>query len=565
MALDFILSPVPWDTIAEDMYDNIPAGRFYLQSITMAPRSEFKTEFLLATDNLTATVDIFINNELMLRHRPISPIDRVKLPLVHAPGTNSILVTNNIDAPVHLSIASTHLAKYMFVYATQIYEFSGALNERFLNLIRSPWASFIAEYQMPWQRELPEVRSWRSMAVKFIANCIYNESGRQGGVTDLVTGFCQSTPVITAPVNTELWQPDLYQPQTAAHDESGFDMHIWLPNLCLNQWLAFITITDHVDFYRIRRMNEQVVTIQETGEEIFEQHRFGSVDLAVGATIDNLGPGCDVLGLIEFLGCMDRIDVSGDTIVLSSFVTCAWASPFDEQVESPGIGTEFFDAGAVFDTGTHIQPDETNEITTVDAISVPTAATLATEIKADFNAHDLDAVPLWHHTTGGSWQITAAIPFDTPSTITFALDAQAQYTAHINDALMHIPIDDLHPLVPVVVIDLPTSLLLINDLKVKFNLHVVTGHFDSVYDVDLLSDWWVGVNTTKRFDFGSCLDSFTTVVQIPKDASCCETGPDAIVLSTLALDASAVSLLTPPNPVFGGDDPGLLINPYFNP
>ncbi|KKK53369.1 hypothetical protein LCGC14_3095460, partial [marine sediment metagenome] len=46
MALDFILSPVPWDTIFEDIVDEIPAGQFYLQSAEMAPRSVLPTEFI---------------------------------------------------------------------------------------------------------------------------------------------------------------------------------------------------------------------------------------------------------------------------------------------------------------------------------------------------------------------------------------------------------------------------------------------------------------------------------------------------------------------------------------
>jgi len=563
VALDFILSPVPWDSIFEDMQDAIPAGQFYLQSAQMTPRTNLSTEFLLATDSLDATVDIYVNNKLVLRHRPRAQLDRVKIPLLHPPAINFILVTNRIDPPVHLSIAATHIAKYMYVYAKSLYEMAGYQNEKFLNLIRSPWASFIAEYQMPWQRELPEVRSWRSMAVKFIANCLYNESGLQGGVTDLVTGFSQSTPVITAPVNPELWQPDLYQPQTSGHDDLGYDMHIWLPNLCLNHWLAFITIMNNVDFYTIRRMSEQVVTIQYTGEEKYEQHRFGSIDV-IGNRTDNLGPGCDVLSLIEFLGCMDRIDVAGTVSITNSFVLCAWASPFDEQVESPGIGGEFFDAGGVFDTGTHIQPDETNAVLTADAVGLATAIPLATEILADFNAHDADPTPTWHYVIGGSHQITAPIPFDVASLVAFAQDAQQQYTNHVNDAAMHVPTDDLHPLAAVTVVDVPTSLSLLNNLKAQFNLHTVTGHFDSVYDVDLLTDYWVGTSTTKRFDYGNCLDSYTPIVQIPAEASCCEMGPDVILLSTLALEESALSLVTPPNPLFGGDDPGLLENPYFD-
>lgn len=441
MALDFLVSPIPWDYIYQGMLDEVPPGNFYLQAEETVPRSILPTEFILSTDS-NDTVEIRINNKLVLTHIPRSRLDRVSIQLFDPPDVNLIQVTNGVDLPVNLAIASTHIAKYMFVFSKELYEFSGFTVEKFFNLLRSPWAAFIAEYQLPWQRALPDVRSWRSMSVKMEALTLFQEQATRGGIPDLVTGFCQSTPVIMKPVNPETWQPDLYQPQSAAHDVTGFDFHVWLPNICFNQWLAFISLANNVDYYQMRSVTEEAVMLQiDKPQQIYEQHLFGQPDLAGGGRMDNLGPGCSILGLIDFLGCMDGIEVAGETLLFSDFALCFWASPFDLQVEPPGIGGQFFDSDTDFD--------------------------------GDF------------------------------------------------------------------------------------------GPLDGTYDVDLLTNFWVGTSTTKRFDFGICLDSYTTLARDPDEFSCCEDGPDASVFSTMAIDEDTTSAVTPINPLFGGDDPGLLGNPYF--
>lgn len=442
MALDFLLSPIPWDYIYQGMLDEIPPGNFYMQAQEMAPRSHLPTEFILFTDS-SDPVQIRINNQLVRTHIPRSRLDRIKIQLLEPPAINYISVTNGIDAPVNLAVSVTHIAKYMYVLSKELYEYAGFTTEKFFNLIKSPWASFLVEYQLPWQRALPDVRSWRNMAVKMEALALYQQQASRGGVKDFVTGFCQSTPVINAPVNPEIWQPDLYQPQTAAHDVTGFDFHVWLPNLCFNQWLAFITLTNNLsEYYQLRSLTEEAAILQiEKPQEIYEQHLFGHPDLAGGHSMDNMGAGCSLLGLIDALGCMDGIEVAGITNFFSEFALCFWASPFDAQVEPPGIGGKFFDSG--------------------------------------------------------------------------------------------------------------------DDLDGDF------GPFDGIYDVDLLTNFWVGSSTSKRFDYGTCLDSFTTLAQDPNETSCCEEGPDVTLFTTMAIEEATTSAVTPPNILFGGGDPGLLVNPYF--
>ncbi len=89
------------------------------------------------------------------------------------------------------------------------------------------------------------------------------------------------------------------------------------------------------------------------------------------------------------------------------------------------------------------------------------------------------------------------------------------------------------------------------------------GNFDSLYDLDPFTDYWIGTNTAKSFDFGSCLDTYSAEVTHKENTDCCQEGPDVLLFTTTSIESSVVSPVVPNNPLFGGDSPGLLYNPYF--
>jgi hypothetical protein len=427
--LELLPIPTPYDDIFEGMIDEIPAGAFYLKASETRPLSILPTKFFISTDS-TLPVRIYNGTNLIRTHIPKGQIDVVDIPLGGPPGLNFLRAENGVDEPSRLIVVATHMAKHLWVYSAEIYEFAGYIVEKYNDLIHSVWSSFLVEYQMPWQDELPDVRSMRTLAVKGIAKCLYQEWGRQGGIEDLVAGFCSTTPVIAAPVNPRLWQPDLYQPQTSGQDITGFKIHVWLPNICLTQWAAFVRLMNNRTDYQFKEVNENKVTLQYGTTELYEQHLF-----------NNVGEECSVRGLLDFIGCMDNIVVAGLAFILSRIALCAWATPFDMIVEPPGIGGSFFDSGLDFD--------------------------------GDF------------------------------------------------------------------------------------------GDFDSIYDLDSFTDYWVGTSTVKHFDFGSCFDTYSVYVEKPENTDCCQEGPDTVLFTTVKTTSEVVSPVTPNNPVFGGDDPGLLYNPYL--
>ncbi len=429
----------PWTYITTGMASDIPDGSFYLTAEENVPRTSKPTEFTLITDNLDP-VEILINNVSMGTVNPKNTYQPVYLQLFDPPTANLVTARNGVDEPVYLRVAATYMTSMMEMYAREEYEYAARVAEKYFYLLRSPWASFIAESILPWRgTALPDVRSLRLMSVKMIANTLFNNSGTEGGVTDLVSGFTSTTPYWKSAKNPQEWQPDLYQPVPSSDDTSGFECHVWVPNLCLARWLTFLKLVDNVrEYYDFSKVTENAITVVAEGTDVdagtgvFEQHLF-----------NNLGAGCTASKLIEALGCLDNIVVAVSMELTSDIVICAYANPFDTLVLAPGIGGNYFDSGVAFDGG--------------------------------------------------------------------------------------------------------------------------FGPFDSSYDIDQLTDFWIGTTTKKAFDYGKCLDSSpNTASVLPENANCCMEGPDTVNFNTMALDESTTSIATPNHPLFGGDDPGLLANPYFS-
>lgn len=427
--LDFYPAENLHDFIRDGMTDVIPAGSFYLQDVIMVPRSIEGSEFVLETDN-SFKVDIYINDRLHKTHIPKSQRDIIRLTLPAPPAVSHITVTNGADANVDFTCVATYLTTILDAAAAQMYDVAGRTNDKYFDLLTSPWSSFIVDWLLPWKKELSDVRSLRSMAVKTAANVLFGESATQGGVPDMVSVFTNTTPVVVEARNPALWQPELYQPYTSADDRLSWDFHIWLPNLCLRRWLAFIKYIQNTGKYSFIRFDENTVLIRQTGTEFYQQHRF-----------DNTGPGCSMRGVLDAISCMDRLTFAGSMELTTEPSFCFWAHPFDMQVDLPGIGGKFFDSSKLFD---------------------------------------------------GEWV-----------------------------------------------------------------------EFDSLYDIDLLTNYWLGTSTSKRLDGGGCFDLATDDVLLPENQECCYEGPDTKVLTTVRVDDTVTSTVTPVHPLYGGSDPGLIPNPYF--
>ena len=72
-----------------------------------------------------------------------------------------------------------------------------------------------------------------------------------------------------------------------------------------------------------------------------------------------------------------------------------------------------------------------------------------------------------------------------------------------------------------------------------------------------------GTSTSTMLDGGGCLDVYTDQALLAKDQECCHDGPATKILSTVRLEPSIEALVKPNHPIYGGDTPGILPDPYF--
>lgn len=419
----------PWDFVYQNLLDAIPPGKTYFQTLEMVPLSVKAQDFLIYTDH-EEEVSVYLNNRFLTRFSPLSQVTRLRTRLFAPPSSNTFVLVNGIDEPSRLTVGATHQAAHYQMWARELYEFSANLYTKVWSSMQSPWATFFVEYQFPWAKLLPDVPELRILSVKAAANTLYGEFGTNGGVEDIISAFTLNTPAIIRAQNPETYDPDLWQPVRSGDDYAGFKAHTWFADICLNRWVAFVTLLNNVDAYRYGHVSEEVVTFRSVEDLDFDQHLFNTV-----------GGECSVLGLLDYLGCMDSVTASCSLILVSTPTICFWANPLGMEVEVPGIGGGFFDSETDFD--------------------------------GDF------------------------------------------------------------------------------------------GPFDSIYDIDLLTDYWIGTDISNTFDSGGCVDSYNGPVNTPQNASCCTVGAPTTVFDTTSMEVTTTSTYTPIHPVFGGADPGLLSNPFF--
>lgn len=430
--LEFFPRIYPWTFNADDMTGLFPPGRFYTTADERLPRSSKPNAFTLLTDR-NDPVRITVNGALFGTIIPKSELTTVYLNLYDPPTVNFVTADNGIDEPSYTTVATTYMNTMCELAAQESFSYTGRTLQKYYNLLTSRWSSFILEYQLPWRKHLPEIRSMRILAVKSIGMGLFQQPGIQEGVENYVGAFAQSTPVFKESRNPELWQPDVVETVTSGEDIYGFEAHIWVPNLCLTRWIAFSKLFNNLrPYYTVNNFGESTITLAPEGTDIFQQHVFDTLERG----------DCSVRALLQDLGCMDSIFVTCNVALTSEITICAYANPMDQIVEAPGIGGRHFDSGTDFD--------------------------------GDY------------------------------------------------------------------------------------------GPFDNTYDIDLLTDYWIGTNLKKTFDFWKCLDVYPTTAVLPDDANCCLNGPDTVELTTLDCAESVTSTVTPNHPIFGGDAPGLLDNPYFD-
>lgn len=477
------LSPVTssFDALYTSILNSIPAGNQWHIGPVVLPLSADRTPFILeGTEG--DTVEITRNGTLLTR----VVLDRtsVQIDLLLEPGKNFLVARTGGEQWLLLVVAANY-ATVLRGFAQEYFfnvdvDFQDAQNQ-----LNSDLSLRHTEHQIDFQELLPPTRALRALAGKLAVRSLINETGSTRGVDDIVAAASNTTPVVRdTSVHRSLYEPSVYTVYSNAHDFGGHEFHIWVPNLCVGTWAAFVKLMDNLDpsIAELTSVTDEKVSLNFMGRP--ESHLF---DFGANA--------CSMVDLIT-QDCLP-ITVSVRLSVETELAFCAWVYPFDVVVEL-SLGRSRLDS------------------------ALPFSETVLTGSFIDDLLGDVTGRP------GSSYFELSRPPTGIVSVT--AVDPLA-------DALLHADPDPTRrafflPGTRILVLPLGNpgrDVVVRYETSVPFDLGV---SLDSCEDSDPLCDGWYGTPLVDRFDGGSCLDTTIPMTTLFADLDCCFTRPQATLLGS---------------------------------
>tara|TARA_R100001132_G_C3273017_1_gene95043 strand:- start:2043 stop:3524 length:1482 start_codon:yes stop_codon:yes gene_type:complete len=483
MTLRLYPAPTPYDSTYESLLASIPSGRqWHLGPVTL-PLSADRTSFILE-GNEGDVVEVSRNGTLVTR--VVLSSSKQSIDLFLERGKNFLSVRSETDQWLILVVATDFAT--ITKGAAQEYFFNSEINfndaEAQLN---SDLSLRHTEHQIEFQEYLPSTRATRVLAGKLAVRSLINETGSTRGVDDIVTAVSNTTPLVRETVvNRVLYEPSVYTVYSQAHDSGGYEFHVWVPNLCIGTWAAFVKLMDNLDpsIAELTSVSDEKVSLNYLG--LPESHIF---DTEAGL--------CSVIPLLT-TDCLP-ITVSVSLRSLSSFAFCAWRYPFD-VVSELALGRSRLDNFTPFSESVpfgSILDDITGSVTGIPGSSYVTLSRPPRRISSVTSSDPLGASLL--------------SSFFIPGTRTLVLvsgnpgrDITVRY-----------------------------------ETSIPFDIGLA---LDSCEESDPLCDGWYGTPLVNRFDGGSCLDTTVPETSLFEDLECCFDRPQATLLGS---SLATISLSTP--------------------
>jgi len=469
MVLRILPNTQPYEDLYQELLDSIPAGNQWHKGPVILPLSSSEdTPFLLEGDP-GDTVEILINNGLVRTVVLTEPSVQVNLSLF--PGKNFIQVRTNGETFLLLVVA-TNYATLLRGYAEELFYNVDTKFQDAKNQLTSELSLRATEHQIAFQEMLPPTRAMRVLAGKLAVRSLINETGSTRGVDDIVTAASNTTPVVRpTTVDLEFFEPDSRTVYSTAHDEGGFAFHVWIPNICVGSWAAFVKLMDNLEpsIAELTSVSDEVVALNFMGRP--ESHTF---DFETGS--------CSIVSLLT-QDCLPIV-VSVHLTVESEIAFCVWRYPFDVVVEL-ALG--------------RLRLDSMLPLSTV----IPFGALLI-------------------DTTGSETGLVGSAYFDLPGPVERVVSATTvDPLGPTIIAAFRIP-GTRRIVFPAGDPGRPISLRYEGSIPFDSGIPL-----DSAEEADPLTDGWYGLPLVDRFDGGHCLDSTVPDISLFADLECCFDRPQA--------------------------------------
>lgn len=271
-----------------------PKGPFYLLSGVIAPYTLNPTIIRIETDRVGEAIQVNVEQQGSFG----SGVDiRKKVRSYTVVATSSVVTTgiqlgqgiNYITVSVmnrpsdisYLIVSATTITALWEAFARVLYSVSTRIIDEQKRAISSELATRLIEPFISFQNLLPDIQSLKTISIRLAEKGLIHSVGTDHGVTELIKALSLSTPVynIMDKDSFDLF-PALDPWAKSASQFGGKEAHIWLPNIEIASWLAFLSfISNQPDLYEILSISESEVVIRYQGElqrHTFDFNKFGS-------------------------------------------------------------------------------------------------------------------------------------------------------------------------------------------------------------------------------------------------------------------------------------------------
>jgi len=348
MSLSISTIATPYQETYNNLLASILPGTQWLTAPTVVPFNSSYTPFSL-TGNLGDIVEIYINNKLQTKITMDNVVKQVDLKLNL--GANYIWVRSSTETFLAL-VAATYYAIYIDAWASDFYYYTKIRVDDASLQLSSLFSLRMVEHQIAFQDLLPPIKTLRLLTGKMSTRSLINETCSTRGVIDIATSISNSTPVVVPTrVNLEKFEPASYGLYTNSQDANGYEFDLWIPNLCVTSYVAFLTLINNLDdsIAKLVSVSDSKIVLDWCG--VREEHIF-NFETNRCSMFNNLVNEQDCFSALNIWisNILDEVDIA----------FCAYSYPLDIEIEIP-LNSGTLDSGNTFEgTGILDSHDETD-------------------------------------------------------------------------------------------------------------------------------------------------------------------------------------------------------------
>jgi hypothetical protein len=364
--LDIYLQESVYAPIIESMITSdpwgAPQGPFYLLNGNVTPKVPRATSFIIETDQVGSVVRVDIakvnpaaigvdprSNPQTYFFQTIGTTTAVAIQL--NPGLNQIQaqILGNPAEIVYYQVSASTIVALWEGWARVLYNEAVAIINDQEQAIFSNVGTRLLEPFINFQDLLPDIQSLQILSTRLIARGMIHNVGTNSGVQDLLTAFTLGTPVLRT-MERDNFDQDVLDPYTnTASQVYGQEAHIWMPNLGVASWAAFLRyLAAQEDLYTPVKVSEDEVAV--TYQNNLQIHTFNFATF-----------GLDFITALALSQCFKSISIN---ILLNSqvaFKICAAAYTFDLFItpsDPIGLSRISFDINVPFDQNLPFDNDD---------------------------------------------------------------------------------------------------------------------------------------------------------------------------------------------------------------